>query len=133
MTPYKLKIVTPDRVFFDGEAEQIVVRTTEGDVGILSGHTSYVANIGAGPLKIKEAGVDYKVAAISGGVIKVSKEMTMILATAVEWKDEIDIERAKKAEETARIKLKETQSSKEFERASFSLKRALNRINIADE
>ncbi|MFA5659013.1 MAG: ATP synthase F1 subunit epsilon [Oscillospiraceae bacterium] len=133
MTPFKLKIVTPDRVFFDGETEQIVVRTTEGDVGILANHIDYVANISAGPLSVKNSEGEFRIAAVAGGVITVSKKQTTILATAVEWKDEIDVERAKKSEEEAKTRLKKSQSEKEFERASLRLKRALNRINIADK
>ncbi len=130
MTPYKLKIVTPDKLFFDGETEQIIVRTTEGNVGILANHTSYVANLPAGALKIKIDG-KFKICALSGGVIKVSKDIVTILAIAVEWEDEIDIERAKIAEEKARTTLKAYQSGKEFDTAQFELKRALNRLNVA--
>ena len=133
MEPYKLKIVTPQKVFFDGDAEQIIVRTTEGDVGILANHTSYVANLISGPLRIKQPGGEFRIAAVSSGVIKVSKDLTTILATAVEWKDEIDIERAKKAEEDARSEMKALQSGKEFDRAALKLKRALNRISIASK
>lgn len=132
MTPYKLKIVAPDKLFFDGETEQIVVRTTEGDVGILANHTSYVANLPAGPLKIK-LDDKFKTAAISSGVIKVSKSLVTILAISVEWSEDIDVERARLAEEKARGTLKAYQSGKEFENATFELKRALNRLNIASK
>lgn len=130
MTPYKLKIVAPDKLFFDGETEQIIVRTTEGNVGILANHTSYVANLPAGPLKIKIDG-KFKTAAISGGVIKVSKDLVTILAVSVEWGEDIDVQRAKRAEEKARETLKANQSGKEFENAKFELKRAVNRLNVA--
>lgn len=132
MTPYRLKIVAPDKLFFDGETEQIIVRTTEGNVGILANHTSYVANLPAGPLQVKIDG-KFKTAALSGGVIKVSKNLVTILAVAVEWSDDIDIERAKRAEEKARETLKAYQSGKEFEKAKFELNRALNRLNVASK
>lgn len=132
MTPYRLKIVAPDKLFFDGETTQIIVKTTEGDVGILANHTSFVANLPAGPLKVK---IDekFKTAAISGGVIKVSKDLVTILAVSVEWSEDIDVDRAKRAEENARNSLKAYQSGKEFENASFELKRAINRLNIASK
>lgn len=133
MTPYKLKIVSPDKIFFDGETEQIIVRTTEGDVGILANHSDYVANLTAGPLKIKMDGGEFRTAAISSGAISVTKEVVTILATAIEWSDEIDVERAKKAEEASRQKIQSNLSQKEFERASFELKRAINRIKIASK
>ena len=53
MKSFTLKIITPEKVFFDGETDQIIVRTTEGDIGVLAGHESYVADLPAGPLKLK--------------------------------------------------------------------------------
>ena len=82
MKSFKLKIITPEKVFFDEETEQIIVRTTEGDIGILAGHENYVADLPAGPFRVKIDG-KFKVAAISGGALKVSKEAVTILAMAV--------------------------------------------------
>ena len=48
MTPFQLKIVTPDGLIFDGQAEELVVRTTSGDLGILAGHINCVAPLGMG-------------------------------------------------------------------------------------
>lgn len=132
MTPYKLKIVTPDKVFFDGETEQIIARTTVGDVGILANHTSYVANLPTGKLKIKIDG-KFKDAAVSGGVLKVSKELTTILAVAVEWADEIDVDRAEAAKQRADEVLKSKESGREFDNAQLELKRALNRLSVASK
>lgn len=131
MTPFRLKIVAPDKIFFDGETEQIIVRTTEGDVGILANHTKYVANLPVGYLKIKQEDGSFKIAAISSGVISVGDNIVTILVTTIEWADEIDIERAKRAEEVAREIIKNKEISKEIDRANLKLKRALNRINVA--
>ena len=133
MTPFRLKIVAPDKTFFDGETEQIIVKTTEGNVGILANHTKYVANLPAGPLKVKQEDGSFKSAAISSGIISVADNAVSILATTIEWADEIDIERAKKAEEVARERIKNDDSSKDIDRATLKLKRALNRINVANE
>ena len=67
------------------------------------------------------------------GSISVTGDCVTILATAIEWADEIDVERAKKAENDSRHRIKADLSQKEFERASFELKRALNRIYIASK
>ena len=48
MTPFHLKIVTPDGLIYDGQAEELLVRTTNGDVGILARHMNYVAPLGMG-------------------------------------------------------------------------------------
>lgn len=133
MKPFRLSIVAPDKTFFDGETTQIIVRTTEGDVGILAGHENYVANLPSGPLKIKQEDNTNRLAAIAGGMISVTKDEVTVLATAIEWADEIDVDRAKRAEEIARKRLETSQSSAEMDRATLKLKRALNRIGIASK
>lgn len=131
MKPFKLKVITSEKVFFDGETEQIIARTQEGNVGILFGHTPYVSNLISGEVKIKMSDGKFRSAAVSGGVIKVSPESTTLLVNAIEWADEIDVERAKRSEENARQRLKEHTSQKEFDLAEQKLKRALNRLTVA--
>lgn len=132
-TPFHVKVMTPDRTFFDSETEQIIIRTTEGDVGILAKHINYVASLPSGALKIKMSDGQFKVAAVSSGMVNVTREETVIIASAVEWADEIDIAWAKRSEDDARNRLKEHDSGLEFERASMKLKRALNRISISEK
>ncbi|MBE6836580.1 MAG: ATP synthase F1 subunit epsilon [Ruminococcus sp.] len=131
MKPFKLEIITPEKIFFDGETEHLIARTSEGDVGILHGHTPYVANLVSGPVKVKMEDGSFRMAAVSGGVIKVSADNTVIIASAVEWADEIDVERAKRSVEDAKRRLKENKSQREFDLAEQKLKRALNRISVA--
>ena len=70
-TPFHLTVITPEKIFFDGETTQIIVRTTEGDIGILANHTSLVASLPSGPLKVMTEDGSYRVAAVSAGLIKV--------------------------------------------------------------
>lgn len=132
MALFNLKVVTPEKVFFDGETEQIILSTVCGEIGILARHESYVSILPPGPMKIK-IGNEFKIAAISQGVVKVSKEKATIIATSVEWHDEIDIERAKEAERKAREILTRKLSDLEFRQAEFKLKRAINRISVSSK
>ena len=95
MTPFDLKIITPEKIFFEGNTEQIIVRTVSGDIGILAGHAPYVANIVSSPFRIKIEG-EFRTAAISGGLIKVSADGVTVVTSAIEWADEIDVARAEK-------------------------------------
>lgn len=131
MKPFKLEIITPEKIFFDGETEHLIARTSEGDVGILHGHTPYVANLVSGPVKVKMTDGSFRRAAVSEGVIKASPDGVVILANAVEWSDEIDVERAKRSVEDAKRRIKENKSQREFDLAEQKLKRALNRISVA--
>lgn len=131
MTPFKLQIITPEKTFFDGETEQIIARTTVGDVGILNGHEPYCAALGIGQMRVMIDG-QFRRAATTGGIIKVSREKTVILVQACEWADEIDVYRAEHAKEVAEGRIKAAHSDNELRLAEAKLKRALNRIDAAN-
>ena len=78
---FALEIVTPDKTFYNGNAEMIVVRTTEGDRGILKNHRPLLAT---GTLRIKLDG-KFKDAKVSGGFMNVDKEKTVIVTESAEW------------------------------------------------
>ncbi len=130
MAAFSLSIITPEKVFFDGEVVQIIVRTTEGDIGILANHTRLVASLPSGPLKVKQEDGSWRTAAVSTGLLKVGGNKVSILANAVEWADEIDIDWAKRSEEDARRRLREEQDKHALDMAELKLKRALNRISV---
>lgn len=130
MTPFKLQIITPEKTVFDGDIEQVIVRTTVGDVGILKGHEPYCAAIGVGQMRVMVDG-EFRRAATSGGIIKVSRELTTILVQTCEWADEIDVTRANAAKEAAEERIKAAKSDNDLLLAEAKLKRALNRIDTA--
>lgn len=127
---FSLSVVTPEKVFFDGETTQIIVRTTDGDIGILANHTSLVADLPSGPLKVRQEDGSWRTAAISTGLLKVGGNKVSILANAVEWADEIDLEWARRSEEDARRRLQEQKDKHELDLAELKLMRALNRISV---
>lgn len=126
MTPFKLEIITPDKVFFSGETENVIVRTTVGDKGILARHEPYVAALPIGKLKVKIDG-QFRVAAVSEGIIKVDSEKTVILVQSCEWGDEIDLARAEAAKQKAEDAMSKA-DEREYLIAEYKLKRAINRI-----
>lgn len=132
MTPFKLQIVTPDKILFDGMTEGIIVRTTVGDKGILAKHEPYVAALVIGKMKVKIDGA-YRTAAVSAGVVKVSRDKTTVLTQSCEWSDEIDVGRAERARADAEQALtKAADDRNAYDIAEFKLKRALNRIDAAN-
>lgn len=133
MASFSLNVITPEKVFFEGETSQIIVRTTEGDIGILANHTSLVADLPSGPLKIRQEDGSWKIAAVSTGLLKVGGNKVSILANAVEWADEIDLEWAKRSEEDARQRLNQKSSQHELDLAELKLQRALNRISVGSK
>ena len=89
MTPFHLKIVTPDGLIFDGQAEELIVRTTGGDVAILARHMDYVAPLGMGRATVVSGGVRRNAACI-GGMLSVSGGEVTLVPTTFEWSDKID-------------------------------------------
>ena len=79
MATFPLKVMTIDHCFFEGDVDRIVVRTSQGDVGILPNHVPYIAALGIGALIIIQNG-EKRIAAIAGGFVDVTKEGTTILA-----------------------------------------------------
>lgn len=127
---FKLSIITPEKIFFEGETSRLIVRTTEGDLGILARHTSLVSSLPSGPMRIMMEDGSFRTAALSSGFLKVGGNKVSIIANAVEWADEIDIEWAKRSEADARAKLDTLKDKHQLDLAELKLKRALNRISV---
>ena len=131
MSAFKLKIVTPDGLIFDGEAEKLIVRTTGGDVCILARHMDYVAPLGMGQA-IVESGGKRRVAACIGGMLSVSNYEVTLVPTTFEWADKIDLARAEAAYNRADKVLKSgTATDTEIALAQARLHRALVRKSVA--
>ena len=131
MSSFRLQIITPEKVFFEGDVQRVIVRTTEGDVGILAKHEKYVAALPSGPVKVTLPDGTERIAALSGGAIKVSPAQTAILANAVEWAEDIDIDWAKRSEEDALRRKEQSKTEHDAERAELKLQRALNRLRVS--
>ena len=130
MTPFKLKIVTPDGLIFDGEAEKLIVRTTGGDVCILARHIDYVAPLGMGRA-IVEAGGKRRSAACIGGMLSVSGGEVTLVPTTFEWAETIDAERVERSYQRADKVLKDTNASDaDIALAEARLHRALVRRSV---
>ena len=131
MKTFPLEIITPEKVFYTGNVQRIIVRTTEGDAGILAGHEKYVAALPAGPVRITLEDGTEKIAALSGGALRVSPQHTAVLANAAEWAEDIDVEWAKRSEADALRRREQCKTQTEFDRAEAKLKRALNRLRVS--
>ena len=132
MTAFPLKIVTPDGICFEGEVQELVVRTTTGDIGILAGHINYVAPLGMGEATVVVDGEKRRAACI-GGMVSVVDGKVTLLPTTFEWAQSIDVERAKLSEQRAQRVLDDnTASDTEIIMAKARLKRALVRKSVAN-
>ena len=127
MNSFPLKIVTPDGLVFDGQAEELIVRTTTGDIGILAGHINCVAPLGMGRATVITDGAR-RYAACIGGMVSVLDGVVTLVPTTFEWAEDIDAARVEKSYERAQKILGNKDSSNtDIRLAEARLRRALVR------
>ena len=131
MSAFSLKIVTPDGLVFDGRAEELIVRTVSGDMGILAGHINCVAPLGMGTATIVVEG-QKRYAACIGGMVSVVDGAVNLVPTTFEWAEDIDLHRVEKSQDRAKTVLANNSATNtEIRLAEARLKRALVRKSAA--
>ena len=132
---FKLEVVTPEKLFYQGKVEIVIVRTFTGEEGFMANHAWACKLLDVGEMWFKEVDTGkYKVAAISGGFIDVKKEI-MIFTDSAEWPEDIDVDRQNETKRKAEERLKEALASKEKNEnaimdAQKSIKKAKNRLSV---
>ncbi len=126
---FQLHIITPDRVFYEGEVDMVEFNTTEGEIGVLPGHIPLTVIVKPGILNIHEKdGV--KEAALHAGFAEILPEKIVILAEIIEWPNEIDEKRAEAALRRAEERLQHKTPETDVARAETALLRAMARIQV---
>ena len=124
---FRLKVITPERVFYDGDVNMVEFNTTEGEVGIYKGHVPMTVIITPGILTISESD-RARNAALHAGFVEILEDKVTILAEIIEWPDEIDRKRAEEAKARAEERLRTKTPETDVLRAETALKRAIARI-----
>lgn len=126
---FTVEIITPDRIFYHGEATMIEFNTVEGEIGVFKDHIPLTTVLAPGIVTITEQeGV--KKAAVHAGFAEILGDKVTLLAEVAEWPDEIDLERARRAEDRARERLEKKDANLDVVRAELALKKALVRQDI---
>ena len=125
---FEVRVITPDRTFYKGEATMVEFNTTEGEIGIYKNHIPMTVIIKPGILTI--TGEEVKKAALHSGFVEILGDSVTILAEVIEWPDEIDEMRAMAAKERAERLLAEKDPKTDIARAETALLRATARINV---
>jgi len=127
---FKLEIVTPERGFFSDDVEMLVVKTPQGEMGVLAGHIPLVAAIAVGSCRIKKKTGEMVEAVLTEGFLEIKQEKTIVFTDTAEWPDEIDANRAEAARKRAEERLAMKQSEVEYVRSQAALTRAMARLKI---
>ena len=128
---FQVKIITPDRIFYTGEAEMIEFTTSSGQIGVYKKHIPLTTVLAPGAVIIHEAEGE-KVAAVHAGFAEVLPEQVTLLAEIAEWAEEIDVSRAEAAKKRAEERLQAKAADLDLARAEFALRKALTRIDVKD-
>ncbi|MFD0695502.1 F0F1 ATP synthase subunit epsilon [Paenibacillus sp. GCM10027628] len=132
MSTFLLEIVTPERKVYAEEANMLVAKGVEGELGILPNHIPLVTPLKISSITVKKQGSKDEIIAVNGGFMEVRKDKVVILAESAELPEQIDVDRARAAKERAEKRLADTkQANVDFKRAEASLQRALNRITVS--
>ena len=132
MSTFPLKIVTPDGLIYDGEAEKIIVRTREGDMAVMARHINCVAPLGMGRATVVDADGNRRYAACIGGMLAVQNGEVSLVPTTFEWAESIDEARAQLSLERAeKVLNNKDASAADIQLAEARLHRALVRKSVA--
>lgn len=126
--PLQVELVSPERILFSGEAEMVAARTTEGEVAFLPDHAPFLGALGIAKLRVLQEGGGEVVAAVHGGFVEVRDNTVTVLSDVAELADQIDVERARAAEQRAEERLRAEQDAQ----AEGELARAVLRIDVAE-
>lgn len=128
-----LEIVTPEKLAFSGDVEEVTIPGTEGEFGVLRGHEALLSSIEIGELNFTKDGKKSYYAVNTGYAEVTSGKVTILIETA-ERSDSIDKDRAHRAKEAAEARLAQiTKEHDDYEKMRLALIRAITRISVAEK
>ena len=133
MNTFKLKIMSPDGIFYDGDAYQLSLRAVDGEVAVFADHIPYLTAVGLGECRVyTESGAEPKRAACCGGMLTFMDNEALLAPTTFEWADKIDVNRAEASQHRAEDVLHNKNSTDtDLRLAEARLHRALVRKSVA--
>jgi len=124
-------VVSPEREIWTGEADMVIAKTVDGEIGIMPNHAPVLGVlVEGGVLRVKRGDEGDLVAAVHGGFISVADNDVSILAEAAELGSEVDVARAKDALQRAQASIEADQEDAD---ARLQAKRAAARLRAAGE
>lgn len=141
MTPFNLRVLSPDHPYYEGPCESLVITTSEGEYGVLANHSNTIIALVPGTIKIKvpdDAGASSAsgsgradmLAATSYGMMKIENNQVLVLVNTIENPEEIDEARARLAAQRAHEALLHKQSKQDYIQAQAQMARAMNRLKV---
>jgi F-type H+-transporting ATPase subunit epsilon len=130
LSQFELQILTPEREFYKDTVDMVVLKTTDGERGILARHFPTITTVDVGTVKIKKSGSEFK-ALLTEGLMYVTGTKVTITVDSAEWPEEIDVKRAEESLKRSQQRVSDKQAQLNHIRAKASMNRALGRIKVS--
>jgi F-type H+-transporting ATPase subunit epsilon len=130
---FTLSIVTPEKIYFEGEVSSIIVPGSQGYLGVLTDHAPLITAVNPGKLTVKDKSGKEFILAVSFGFFEISSNHATLLVDSAEHLPDINPDRARQSLERAKQRLAEHRPEIDSGRAQRSLERARNRLRILRE
>ncbi len=130
---FSLRVISVNGVFFDDEAQEIILPCDDGERAVLAGHEEMIMALSDGVIKIKNSAGEWIYGVVSLGSVQIDKDRCTVIVNTVEKPEEIDKKRAQEAYVFAMEHLQQKQSIKEFRKSQAGLARALTRLKAASK
>ena len=131
MKSFKIHILEADNTFYEGECESLMVPTSNGQYGVLAGHSNTITAIVPGIMTYRTPGGEDLLASISAGLLKIENNDVLVLVDAAERPEEIDANRARRLADAAKEAMLQKKSILEYRAAQTNLSRAIAQLRLA--
>jgi len=129
---FYLEIITPERTFYQGEVESVIIPTVGGQMGVLKGNIPLITALQSGEVKIKKDG-KWHYAANSDGFAEVTPDKVLLFCETIFWPDEMEMEELKEKERHQREAMDYARDQKAYTLAKVSLMRTLAKLSVKKE
>ena len=133
MQAFHVKVITSNRIFYEGDCITLILPALDGDYGVLANHEPVVVAITPGTIRLQQEDGSWLTAVVGLGFAEVSGLETSVLVDTVELPEEIDRKRAEEALANAQQRLKNKSSNAEHHMAEAALLRAISRLKIQNK
>jgi len=129
MSQLHLKIITPEKLIFDGQVSQVNISTEEGQIGILPNHANLMAKLIPGELVIKK-GEKEDILAIGDGFLQVADNVLTVMTDLATYEADIDERALEEAKKRAEQALAQTLSDEEYAETLANLEKSLAQLRV---
>lgn len=133
MGTFSLRIISSDKVFYEGKCQYLSIPAPDGQKAIMAHHENMVIAVDIGELHFKDPNGEWVTAAVSKGFAEIMNNRVSVLVNTAERPEDIDIRRAEEAKERAEEQLRQKQSIQEYHLSQASLARAMARLKASKD